>query len=543
MKNIYELFPSTLLARVKKDYLEKEFLPKHKPFLADALKRYETFRLKHPDDENIENQQERINVMLEREELKSQIDLLKDAQAKISDLGPTFDCIVFHDGEYWKACIDTTGEGRLDECTVLGNYRQCLKYGTISDRDKFNYGVNIYDDGNLLEIVGQCSNHGTHVASIAAANFPNDPDRNGIAPGAQIVSIVIGDRRIETMETGSAIIRAFIKAIESGCDVINMSYGESGHWADGRLSNLVNELINKHGLIYVVAAGNSGPALTTIGALNAMQPDKIISVAAYVTPDMMLAEYSMLEKLPGSAYSWTSRGPACNGALGVSVCGPGGAITSVANWALKSGALMNGTSMASPNVCGCVALLLSAVKQRSIPYTPYSIKMSLENTALKVPNFEPISHGNGMVQVEKAFEHLSTFDRQLGERDMHFRITCSGSGQSNNEMGIYLRELEQTRKPSMHMVTVTPELFKDKNQDDKINFEMNFNLTCSETWVKCPKYLNLTYTARSFQVRIDPSSLVDGTFNQTWIEAYDVRCCEKGPSFKILVTVIKPLVM
>ena len=40
--------------------------------------------------------------MLEREELKSQIDLLKDAQAKISDLGPTFDCIVFFDGQYWK---------------------------------------------------------------------------------------------------------------------------------------------------------------------------------------------------------------------------------------------------------------------------------------------------------------------------------------------------------------------------------------------------------------------------------------------------------
>ncbi|OTF72221.1 tripeptidyl-peptidase, partial [Euroglyphus maynei] len=247
-----------------------------------------------------------MKVMLEREELKSQVDLLKETQAKISDLGPTFDCIVFHDGEYWKACIDTTGEGRLNDCTVLGNYRECLQYGTISDRDKFNYGVNIYDDGNLLEIVGQCSSHGTHVASIAAANFPNDPDRNGVAPGAQIVSIVIGDNRLGTMETGSAIIRAFIKAIESGCDVINMSYGEPGHFAEGRVFDLVHDLINKHGLIYVVAAGNSGPALTTLGALSAMQSDKIISVGAYVTPDMMMAEYSMLEKLPGSSYSWTS---------------------------------------------------------------------------------------------------------------------------------------------------------------------------------------------------------------------------------------------
>lgn len=62
---------------------------------------------------------------------------------------------------------------------------------------------------------------------------------------------------------------------------------------------MAHEVVNKYGISWVASAGNHGPALATVGVPPDFHSDSIIGVGAYVSPDMMMAEYAMVEKLPG----------------------------------------------------------------------------------------------------------------------------------------------------------------------------------------------------------------------------------------------------
>lgn len=302
-----------------------------------------------------------------------------------------------------------------------------------------------------------------------------------------------------------------------------------------RIGDFINEVVNKYGVVWVASAGNHGPALSTINTPPDISQETIIGVGAYVSPDMMIAEYSMRQKLPGMSYTWTSRGPTIDGGAGVSICAPGGAITSVPNFTLRNSQLMNGTSMAAPHVAGAIGVLLSGLKQQNIPYSPYSVKRAVENTAILMENGEVFAQGNGLLQVDQAFDHLIN-NYNAPERDVRFHISCGVTAGK----GIYIRSKLQTTKYE-YSVSVEP-VFRNCDSIEastKINFNLKLALVCNSNFVSHPTHLDLSNASRVFSVKIDTENLAYGV-HSTRIEAYDIANVKKGPVFKIPVTVIIP---
>jgi tripeptidyl-peptidase-2 len=64
--------------------------------------------------------------------------------------------------------------------------------------------------------------------------------------------------------------------------------------------------------------------------------------------------------------------------------------------------------MSSPNAAGCIALIVSALKQggHDALATTQRIRRAVEATALAVDGIEPWALGRGLIQVEAAHAYL-----------------------------------------------------------------------------------------------------------------------------------------
>uniref|UniRef100_A0ACD5Z3T0 Uncharacterized protein n=1 Tax=Avena sativa TaxID=4498 RepID=A0ACD5Z3T0_AVESA len=542
-KLVYELFTDTLISRLKKER-KKKWDEENQEAISRALNQLNEFEKKHskPDDAKLKKA---------KADLQDRLDYLKKQSDGYDDRGPVIDVVVWHDGDVWRVAVDTQGLegnkdcGKLADFVPLTNYRLERKFGIFSKLDACSFVANVYDDGNLVSIVTDCSPHATHVAGIAAAFHPEEPLLNGVAPGAQLISCRIGDNRLGSMETGTGLVRALIAAVEHKCDLINMSYGEPTLLPDyGRFIDLVNEVVDKHRIIFISSAGNNGPALNTVGAPGGTS-SSIIGIGAYVSPAMAAGAHCVVQPpSEGMEYTWSSRGPTADGDLGVSISAPGGAVAPVPTWTLQSRMLMNGTSMSSPSACGCVALLVSAMKAEGIPLSPYTVRKAIENTAASISDVpeEKLTTGHGLLQVDRAFEYA----RQAKKLPLvSYRISINQVGKSIPKLrGIYLRGSNACQQTSEWTVQLNPKFHEDaSNLEQLVPFEECLQLHSTDSSViNIPEYILLTNNGRSFNIVVNPVNISSGLH---YYEVYgmDCRAPWRGPIFRVPITVIKPIAL
>ncbi|EPY53178.1 tripeptidyl-peptidase II Tpp2 [Schizosaccharomyces cryophilus OY26] len=520
----YDFFPSDLRERLQG--LETEDMNKNnRKLLQDATEEYAKFKAENPETPTDKDK------LLKLKELEARIECLKQFSDDFKKNGPLFDIITFHDGEHWQVVVDTSQSGDLVQQKPLRPFSVAQEWGTFGSKDLLSYGVHVYDNGNVTSIVAVSGTHGTHVAGIIGAHHPEKPDLNGAAPGCRLVSLMIGDGRLDSLETSHAFSRACTEIIKNEVDIINISFGEDAGVCDkGRVIELLrDELSGKRNVVIVSSAGNNGPAYTTVGAPGGTTTD-VISVGAYVTGSMMQAQYSLLSNVRDTPYTWCSRGPTLDGDTGVSIYAPGGAITSVPPYSLQNSQLMNGTSMSSPSACGGISLILSALKAQNISYTASAVKKAVIYTSKDVRDDFDV----GMLQVDAAYNYLTESDAEAASSRS---FTIKGNI-GNNKRGVYLREVTDLASPSRHTFSVAPK-FEEGEEAAKSQFEVQISLAATQPWIQAPEYVMMAGTGRAIPVRVDPTALVPG-FHFGKVKAFEATKDSRRCLFEIPVTVMKP---
>ncbi|MFT4546264.1 MAG: tripeptidyl-peptidase-2 [Verrucomicrobiales bacterium] len=455
-----------------------------------------------------------------------------------SDPGPVYDCVVWSDGKQFHAVIDTDEDGDLNDEKVLRPFGIAGEFGMLAEEEASTFAVQVYEEGNLLSIVTVSGSHGSHVASIAAAHFPDTPHRDGVAPGARILSVKIGDTRFGGSSTGVGEMRGVAACAQYGVDIMNASWGGASQYQDG--GNLgartYNLLVEKYGVTAFVSAGNSGPALSTLGSPGG-DASSVIGVGAYVSSEMARVLHNQTSKAPSTAYNFSARGPAKNGDLGVDIMGPGGAYASLAYDELRKSQRYNGTSMSSPSVAGLGALLVSAAKQSKVEHSPARIRAALMNSAHFVRDVEVFAQGAGLVQALPAWDHLKA-NAEESAWD-HFYSINTESNTFRNGPGLYLRGDIPAGKKEVRF-DITPKFIQRVNAPEKYAFEEDLVFTSTQPWVKVPDYVRLANGRITIRPILDiPETRPGQPPLYAEIQARLADSPNSGPLLRIPITIVR----
>ena len=269
-----------------------------------------------------------------------------------------------------------------------------------------------YDTGNndndpmddLPDVPNSFANHGTHIAGIIGANPTSTHHISGVMQNCKIMPIkVVGSggikypfRDVYVWDFSSTAFPSDIAdgidyAVNHGAHVINLSIG---FW----FPNIP--------LTDVISGLN-----VLVSAINNAYNNNVLVIASMGNEGNNGSPYQFPAKLPhvlavGATDQSQQKVNFSSVGSHISVCAPGVSILSTVR---NGGAVTkNGTSMATPVVCGVAGLIISQGKDRGFNLTNDDVRQILERTADDVgtPGFDNET-GHGIVNAYSALQLLS----------------------------------------------------------------------------------------------------------------------------------------
>ncbi|SCE83159.1 S8 family peptidase [Micromonospora chokoriensis] len=219
--------------------------------------------------------------------------------------------------------------------------------------------------------------HGTHVAStIVGSGAASGGRYRGVAPGAKLL---VG-KVCATTECQDSDIITGMQWLAPQARVVNLSVGGTDAPGLDPLETAVQELSQRHGTLFVVAAGNEGKPKSVSSPASA---DDALAVAAVDADDQR-------------AY-FSSRGPRVGDShIKPEISAPGVDIVAAAPGG--DYATMSGTSMATPHVAGTAAILSG----QHPDWTGPQLKAALMGSAKPTGEDTVYEQGAGRVDIARA---------------------------------------------------------------------------------------------------------------------------------------------
>ncbi len=290
------------------------------------------------------------------------------------------------------------------------NYNHLDLNNNMWHEGTYHYGWDFDDnDGDPMDTYG----HGTHCAGSVASDGTAGTTC-GVAPSATIMALRVGVSFSDEQDVWDA----FQFSIDHGADVISTSLGwPQSYNPDRQTWRETENNVLAAGICHAIAAGNEGGGTTYPGNIRTpgdvpppwLHPDQtttgglsaVVTVGATDSNDNIASfssrGYSTWEG-DSPWYDYPDTSPMI-GLIDPDISGPGVDILSCSYSNPAGYTTMSGTSMATPHLAGCMALILDANPSLS----PAQVDSLLEVTALeRGASGKDNVYGAGRVQIYNA---------------------------------------------------------------------------------------------------------------------------------------------